>query len=374
MDNDGMLIEAHIADIHFGAMNPIAQYNLLQQFEDKLKSLPILDIVSINGDIFHSKYMANSTAISTALTFITDLINICIAKDATLIIIAGTYSHDADQIKLFYPLAAAVSDKCDIRIIEEAQFINVKGKRILCIPELYGKGADYYTDFLYRSGFYDACYMHGTYVGSIYGKDIPDLNSEREPVFCMEHFANCHGPIISGHVHNPGCFDSHFYYCGSPYRWSFADTMDSKGFYWLLHDIKHFTYAIIQEPIISEQYLTINLDDLLQSDPKKVIDYVAEKQREGIHHIRIEFTKNNPENLNLLETYYRNNKEVSILNNYKKQEIVNKTREVETKYSKYQYLFDNNLTPIDKLVKYINDCEQTVFVTSEDMMRILKDL
>lgn len=30
MINDGMFVEAHIADIHFGAMNPNLQYNILK--------------------------------------------------------------------------------------------------------------------------------------------------------------------------------------------------------------------------------------------------------------------------------------------------------------------------------------------------------
>lgn len=372
--NTGMLIEAHIADIHFGAMDPLNQYNLLQQFEEKLKRLPILDIVSINGDLFHSKYMANSNAISMALTFVTDLINICISKNATLVVISGTYSHDSDQIKLLYPLASAVADKCDIRIVEDTKFEVIKGKRILCIPELYNKGIDYYQNFLYNSGLYDACYMHGTYVNSIFGKNIPDLNSNREPVFCMDHFCNCRGPIISGHVHQAGCFDSHFYYCGSPYRWSFADGIDPKGFYWLLHDIEHFTYAIIQEPIISDLYLTVNLDHLLNSDPKEVVEYITQKQQEGIKHIRVEFTKDNQENVNFIQTYYRKNKDIVIQDKYEHDSLVEKTKEIEKKYEGYQYLFDNSLSATDKLARYINDCEGSVFITSEDLVRLLKDL
>ena len=46
MINDGMFIEAHIADIHFGAMNPNLQYSILKdQFINKLIRMPVLDIV-----------------------------------------------------------------------------------------------------------------------------------------------------------------------------------------------------------------------------------------------------------------------------------------------------------------------------------------
>jgi hypothetical protein len=180
---NGMFIEAHIADLHFGAMEPNEQYKILkEQFLDKLYEMPILDIVSICGDIFHHKFMANSNVVYIASYFITQLISICEQKNATLLILSGTYSHDADQIKLFYPLAQQARNRgIDVRIIEEISMEYVKGKRILCIPELYNKGYDYYANYLYegcgkeivndpQDRFYDACYMHGTYVGSIYGR------------------------------------------------------------------------------------------------------------------------------------------------------------------------------------------------------------
>ena len=75
---NGMFIEAHIADLHFGAMEPNEQYKILkEQFLDKLYEIPILDIVSICGDIFHHKFMANSNVVYIASYFITQLISIC---------------------------------------------------------------------------------------------------------------------------------------------------------------------------------------------------------------------------------------------------------------------------------------------------------
>ena len=246
MINDGMFIEAHIADIHFGAMNPNLQYGILKdQFINKLAKMPILDIVSVNGDIFDHKFMASSDAIAVAQYFIKDLISVCAMKNATLIIIGGTYSHDADQIKLFYPLAEQARNICDIRIVEECRYEYVKGKRILCIPELYGKGKQFYRNLMFGNGVYDSCYMHGTYAGSIYGKELPDLDSQREPVFCINDFGFCAGPIISGHVHNARCFDSHFYYCGSPYRWSFAEADADKAQF---PSLDEWTYLTVDDP------------------------------------------------------------------------------------------------------------------------------
>lgn len=376
MINDGMFIEAHIADIHFGAMNPNLQYNILKdQFINKLVKMSILDIVSINGDIFDHKFMASSDAITVAQYFIKDLIAVCAMKHATLIIIGGTFSHDADQIKLFYPLAEQAKNVCDIRIVEECRYEYVKGKRILCIPELYGKGKQFYRDLMYGNGLYDSCYMHGTYAGSIYGKELPDLDSQREPVFCMNDFGYCLGPIISGHVHNARCFDSHFYYCGSPYRWSFADADIDKGFIFLLQDIATHTYSIQYEPIISDKYAIINLDDMIHNDPKDIIQFILRRKvEENIKYIRIDFTVSNPEAINLLQTYFRGNKEVIINDKSRKEEITKETKEIVEKYKDFDYIFDRNLTPEAKLAKYINQCKKEIYITADDLVNLLKDL
>lgn len=369
-------VEAHISDIHFGAMDPKEQYKLLKdQFIDRLMTLPILDIVSVNGDIFHHKFMANSESVSLACYFISDLIKVCAIKNATLLIIAGTYSHDADQIKLFYPMGEqAIANGTDVRIIEEVKFETVKGKRILCIPELYGKGSEYYEQFLYQSGFYDACYMHGTFVGAIFGKDIPNLNSDREPVFCMDHFKHCAGPIISGHVHTPGCYAKHFYYCGSPYRWQFGEE-EEKGFIIMMQDMRTRQYAVHYEPIISDKYITINMDSMINGDPKDMIAYIAQTMKEeDIKYLRVRFTESNPENLEIIQTFYRNNPNVRIETKILNDNIVQNLQEIQNEYENYDYLFDKNITPENKLVRYINQSEGSVFLTYEDLIGILQNI
>lgn len=374
--NLDMFIEAHIADLHFGAFDPIRQYKILkEQFIDELDKMPVLDIISINGDIFHHKFMANSDAVSIACYFITDLVNLCAKKGATLIIISGTYSHDADQIRLFYPIAnQARQYGIDVRIVEQAQFEYVRGKKILCIPELYGMGEKYYRDLLFCNGFYDACYMHGTFVGSIYGKNEPNLNSIREPVFCMDDFLYCGGPIISGHVHIPQCIQSHFYYCGSPYRWQFGEE-EEKGYIILLQDIKNHSYAVRYNHIVSDSYVTLNIDDIANNDPQDIISYIDKMIKDRrIDYARIVFSSMNESNINVLKTYYKNNKNISLMNKSKEDKIVKDMKEVQDKYGKYTYLLDKNISPEEKLTEYINQCKGSMFITVDELKNILKNL
>ena len=374
--NLDMFVEAHIADLHFGAFDPKRQYKILkEQFVDELYKMPVLDIVSVNGDVFHHKFMANSDAVSIACYFITDLVNLCAAKGATLLVLSGTYSHDADQIKLFYPIAQqARIHGIDFRIIENAQFEYIRGKKILCIPELYGMGEKYYLDLLYGQGFYNACYMHGTMAGAIYGKDQSDLNSIREPVFSMQDFQYCAGPIIAGHVHTPQCIQSHFYYCGSPYRWQFGEEQE-KGYIILLQDIKNGMYAVKYNTIVSDTYVTLDIDDIANNDPNDIIHWIDEQVKSRhIDYVRILFTSMSEANINVLQTYYRNNRNVTLLNKAKSDKIVKDMEEVQDHYSEYAYLFNKNITPEEKLVQYINQCKGSTFITVDEFKNILLDI
>ena len=365
-----VFVEAHISDIHFGATDPAKQFKILkEQFLDYIDKLQVLDIVSINGDIFDHKFMANSDAVMYACNFIELLISICARKNATLIIIAGTALHDADQLKLFYHY---VGGPADIRIVERVQFEYIKGKTVLVIPELYNMGREYYEQFLYNSGYYDSCYLHGTYKGAIFGKDTPELDSAREPVFAMSHFIHCKGPIIAGHVHTPGCFDKHFYYCGSPYRWRFGEE-EEKGFLILLHNIETMQYYIHFEPIKSFRYDTINLDDMLTGDPKQVIDYIKNKQAEGIDYIRVQFTRNEESKLAIIQAYFRNNSRVKIDANIKNQAVVEESKDLDAHYKQYDFLFDKAATPYEILAKYINHEEGSTFITADDLIALIEE-
>ena len=362
-----VFIEAIIADIHFGSFDPRTQYKILEeQFLSYISRLQVLDAVTIAGDIFDHKFIASSDAILYSTLFIENLINICRQKQSTLIIVGGTASHDADQLKLFYHYIGT----CDIRIVEEVKFEYVKNKKILIIPELYNKGAEYYAPFLYHE-LYDACYAHSTYKGAIFGKDVPSLDSDREPVFCMDYFVGCKGPIISGHVHKPQCFDSHFYYCGSPYRWQFGEEED-KGFIILAHNIMTRQYIVHYEPITSFRYDTINLDDMIGKDAQQIINYIKAKKDEGIDNIRVRFTKNDEVNLPIVKSYFRNYPGVKIDANFKNEELVREQETLNTQYKEYDFIFDKAASPYEILAKYINYKEGDTFITSDALIELLR--
>ena len=145
---DNIVTEVHIADLHFGAFDPKDQFNILyNQFYKKIENLKY-DIISINGDVFDHKFMANSEAIMYALKFIDLLVNDSARKNASMVILYGTESHDAGQFKVFAPYEERTD--IDLHIVENMQFLYLKGKKILAITEKYGLPEEVYRSFLFE--------------------------------------------------------------------------------------------------------------------------------------------------------------------------------------------------------------------------------
>ena len=354
--NRGTLTMIHTADLHFGCMDSLTEYNILkEQLIDKIEPIHF-DILAINGDLYDRKYMSNSDPIKYATLFVADLVKLCKKKNATLIIIAGTKEHDAGQLVLFYHYLK--DPEIDIRIVETIQFEYIKGAKILCIPELYGIDEDVYQIYLKRSGLYDMCFMHGTIKGAVYGDTVGQSR-----LFTIEDFINCRGPIISGHVHTGGCFNGYFYYTGSPLRWKYGEE-ETKGFLVVLYNLdsrEHYTHL---EEIKSFRYDTINLDELISSNPDDIIRYIDQLQSEGIDNIRIEFTKEIPtDNLNILRNYYRTNGHIKFKIGDKKKNLLKDSLSKSDSdiYDEFSFIFDNSLDAYDKTFPWEKVEENVLF-------------
>lgn len=364
----GVLSMVHLCDLHFGVIDPKEEYTILEeQILNKIEKMQILDIISINGDLFHRKYMSNTAPVLYASLFMSKIREIAIKKNATVILIAGTREHDAGQLQLFYHYLN--DPEFDIRIVETIQFEYVKGAKILCIPELYNVEENIYKNFLWDSGLYDLCFMHGTIKGAVYGD-----NSGQSRLFTINDFGNCLGPIISGHVHVAGCFEKYFYYGGSPIRWKFGEE-EEKGFLIVLYDMDtryHYTHMI---PVYSFRYDTINIDDLIANDPKDIIEYINNlKEKENIDYIRIEFGEDFPrDNIELLKAYYQTNGKIKMKMTRSKQ-ISQENNFNAQLYDQYSYMFDKNLSPYDILARYINEQENSVIVTGDQIKELVEDM
>lgn len=366
--NKPYVTEVHIADIHFGSIDPFKQYNILnEQFLQKIARIDF-DILSIDGDIFDKKFMANSMAVLYAMEFVRQCVELCVMKCATLIIISGTESHDAGQLKLFYGYKE--DQRLDIRIVENARMEYVQGLKILCIPEEYGKGEEYYRNLLLEN--YDTAFVHGTVVGSVYGANKENLGSSKYPVFSLESFGLCKGPIICGHVHKAMCLNGYIYYCSNPIRYRFGEEED-KGFIIMLHDRATYAHSMNFIPIESFRYDTIDIRQLEYSDPNAVIQYLDDLLASGIDNIRIDFSNlNEPATQKIIEQYYTNNPNVAIKRYVNKDTpSVNTTEEIQNKYSDLDFLLDPTIDSYTKFVNFINHNMGSQYITVERLKSVL---
>lgn len=344
------LVTAHISDIHFAAMDPKHQYDILKdQFVNKISSLPKLDLICINGDLFDHKISLSSDATLYASTFIADLVEIAKYHNSTLIILQGTLSHDANQLKIYYHYMQR--NDVDVRIVTNIRFETVKGCRILCIPELYNISEDYYNTILHHSDFYDICIMHGTVKGSVYGDNVGTGR-----LFTIDDFNNCRGPIIAGHVHKAGVFYDHIYYCGSPYRWRFDDDC-FKGFILMSYNMDNTRYYLDYQEIISDIYKTISLDQLVNGDPMETIKYIRYiKDTEGINYIKVKFNSAIPGSVRIaISNQFRNDNTVSLDFYSQEQEIAKQAEQkMQEDAAKFAFLLDSNYTDEQKFVMWVN--------------------
>ena len=369
---NNILTIVSIADIHFGAIDSAYMYTQLQkQFLNEIKKIHV-DIVAICGDLFDSKYMSNNVNITNAVLFMDELVKICREKNASIIIIEGTASHDSHQLSLFYHYLQ--DNTIDFRIAEKIQFESVKGIKILCIPELYGVSKEEYEEYLLHSGTYDLCLLHGTLKNSFKGSEIATLQSNHTPVFGINNFGNCSGLILAGHYHTPICLEEYMYYNGSAFRYEFGQE-EEKGFLVTLYDKVNHTHCTNLVPIKSHTYITININDLINEDPTKIIEYIKTyKQTNNIDFIRVQFNNSN-ENMNIVRAYFRNISNVKIdqidKSQTQKREISESIQKINQQYS--YILDDNESSEYDKFVSYVNQNEGCDFITVDELVSLLED-
>ena len=364
---DGSVIQVHIADIHFGAIDPKVQYEIL--FEQFIKPISQIrfDILAIDGDLFDKKFLASSPVIDYASRFIHDCINLCMVKCATMIVLAGTKSHDADQLSMFYGLT--YSEDVDFRIVEHLQFEYAKGLKILCIPEEYGKPQDYYVDKL--ADVYDTVFMHGTIVGSVYGANKYVLESKKAPVFSIDAFSGCRGPIITGHVHKAACYDGYIYYVSNPIRYRFGEE-EEKGYGIVLLSPAGHLYKFM--PIHSFRYDTIDINQIKYSDPNDIINYLDNLKAQGIDHIRIDFSnKQDPTAQTLVEKHYANDPTIAVkryTDTSKKANMIEEQK-ADERFNQMSFLMDSSLDGYTKFVNFVNYNEGKTILTVDQLKAIL---
>ena len=362
-----IIVGACTADLHFGAFNPQRQYQILQeQFIRPILHYPQLDYILIAGDVYDHKMMGNSDGLYYASLIFADIVSVAKLKNAVVLVLHGTFSHDADQLKNLYHYMR--DEGVDVRVITQLQFENIKGMRVLCIPELYGVPEELYQKYLTYSDHYDMAFLHGTFEGAVYGN-----RTTNDRLFTMNDFLMCDGLMIGGHIHTPGCFGGYFYYTGSPYRWVFGEEQE-KGFLVTLYDIDTHRHHVQFLPIQSDTYITIDINQAI-GNPKDTIDYITKLKKErGMNYLKIKF--NIPisgADKVIINNHFRGNATTFVEFMDIVEERKYEQRENGEIPEMYNFLLDDNIHPYEKFVKYVNIKEGSEFITVDKLKEVLSD-
>jgi hypothetical protein len=92
----------------------------------------------------------------------------------------------------------------------------------------------------------------------------------------------------------------------------------------------------------------------------------------GIENIRIEFTVDNEETLNIVKNYYRHTSNIKIFENFDRvRKVLKESEELADKYKDCEFIFDKNLEPEDIMSKYINYDKGYKYITTQELKDIL---
>lgn len=361
-----------LSDIHFGAQDPEKLYNELKEGVLKyIYELPVIDLVTINGDFYDSKISLDSKHAKFSMLFMKVLLELSRDKKFKVRMIKGTKSHDNDQLKVLEMINK--DNIYDFRIIytieSELLFPDLK---VLYIPEEYVEDADVFYKPYIENKNYDLIFFHGMIAEAMYiGKhQESEVTMTKAPVFELTYLTDaCYGPVMAGHIHTPMNIGEKFYYTGSYSNWMFGDGENEKGFYHLLYTPIDKTYEMtfIQNKLASK-YETITLDvDNIKEDIKRVTDLLfllenTAREERNVDYLRFKITipddySNTQLLINTCKEMYARNKNVKLVFNN-----VNRTKqekEIKEKINllmdKYGFIFDKTISYENKIMLFIKE-------------------
>lgn len=220
-------------DQHGGAFEPKRWYEELKEgFINELYRYTLLDFVILNGDLFDTKISINSDAAKFILLFLSEVIEICIEKNAKLRIIKGTESHDNRQLEIIESLF--VNTSCDVKVIHtvESEWL-YDDFHVLYIPEEYMENKDEYYKEYFIENEYDMVFGHGLVQEALHmaATQESETTMAKAPIFKSDELLKiCKGPIFFSHVHSKITIKKRIHYTNSFSRFCFGEEAD-KGFY-----------------------------------------------------------------------------------------------------------------------------------------------
>ena len=375
---DKIIVSSHIADIHIGVscIDPYdMKYQLNEMYIKKLKELAILDIITINGDLSHDILSFNSKHSEIYIWFINKIKEIAEEKDAIIIIILGTLSHDFDQMD---NLKVYQSDR--IHFVKEPMVVEVKGLKIYCLPDIHIKDNKEETAlYEYEDKYFDMILGHGSVTETQFITQEGENHISKNIVYnTKELIRMCKGPIIFGHIHVYMKIKGVLYYVSSFTRFIHGEEAD-KGTLLSVYIPESWKFKV--ERIINSLAFNFNeynighhafaemdANDIIVKIETFIKDYRVDRLSIIANYISNDI---NIAKVNILRNYFSKNKTVNKMRfkslTEKEAEFIRK--EVEIDESK-RYLVDKSIPFEEALQRFIKE-EYGEFIPLEKIETIL---
>ncbi len=344
-----------IQDLHFGHKNTDKMYAELAQVKDFLNNNEV-HILNINGDYFDRKLVGTEPAMFYAVTFFSELVEICKEKNIKLRALQGTRSHELNQLSTMFQ--HYLSDpELDFKIVLTVEKEEILGLNVLYVPEEYPENvAEYYSE--YMSGNYNIIHGHGTWDFAAFENQIEEAEktgTHVAPVFMYPDWEASikKGFAIFGHIHKRQNYKN-VYYSGSFTRWGYGDRSD-KGFvyYEVDTETKKWVFKYIdntQAPrydviSVKEIFKGRDLEKLSFDEIKLALDTVIGESE----NIRIDLAGLTEDKIKVFRKSLQENSNVKVEVREKKSELLKESTEPAI-YEKYKYILERQL-PIDETIK-----------------------
>ena len=205
---------ASFSDIHLGA-NRTTTPEILDGLYDafvKNQLFENIDVLIIAGDLFDRLLEVNNEHLTSIIVWMSYVISQCERKDITLLVLAGTKSHDRDQNELWVSTAWAMRSTCKLHYANtlSIEYFKDWDMNVLFVPDNLNPDSSVtwaeLEELMEAKGLkkVDFAVMHGQFQ-----HQLPEFISEKSPAThknsnylnIVEHY------IFVGHIHTHSVYD-----------------------------------------------------------------------------------------------------------------------------------------------------------------------
>lgn len=347
-------IIAVISDIHIGrsSISPKSfKQQLKKNFLDVISKFYVLDGIFITGDILHTIISLNSEYAEIFYWFIDQIYKIARKKNAVVIIVKGTPSHDNDQLNNIKSYQNN-DDNVDFRVYDTVEEITVwDNYKILVLPDIRVTKLVDLDKYFEKKDHYDMILGHGTIDRMQFFVQESEQLAAKTYLYDVDKLIRASkGPIFFGHIHQYENILNRFYYVGS--FTTLERGVVNPGFLVCgIYDNNRRQYKV--ERYInkdSAEYIELSIDRQVLSeyaidDILSAIDQsVAECKPNDLVSLKITLSdeRDSADKVAIIEERYRKDTRFSITKKIKTKREDEIEQKNEALRSKYSYLMDPN--------------------------------